>query len=194
MRKNRKSPGPPKGHALSPKEQPVPVVRRQVLVVALGLAAIALVMSPLFIVNRPEKVAGRGLSEVLSAVDRGTVDGQPIHWIEVDDDSRMVILHMVDGSKLGAHYPDYYGATLVGRLEATGLLFETDPPDSPSLWGPTVDDLPPGGADHRIPVLVRPEVRHGRRPRPSPRPRPRRATCPAPASAISSAATRPSRS
>ncbi|HEX6379611.1 MAG TPA: ATP-dependent metallopeptidase FtsH/Yme1/Tma family protein, partial [Acidimicrobiia bacterium] len=135
MAKNRKNAGPPKGHALSPKEQPVPVWR-QFLIVGLGIAAIALMVGPLFILGGdPEKVDGRGLSEVLSAVDRGTVDGKPIHWIQVDDDSRMVILHLVGGSKLGAHYPDYYGGTLVGRLESSGLVFETDPPSSPSIWG-----------------------------------------------------------
>ena len=133
MPKNRK-PGPPKGHALSPKEQPVPV-RRQVLVVVLGLVAIAIIVSPLFLLGRPEKVDGRGLSEVLSAVDRGTVSGKPIHWIQVDDASRMVILHLTDGSKIGAHYPDHYGGTLVGRLESSGLVFETDPPPSASIWG-----------------------------------------------------------
>ncbi|HEV8625298.1 MAG TPA: AAA family ATPase, partial [Acidimicrobiia bacterium] len=134
MPKDRKNPGPPKGHALSPKEERVPVWR-QVLVVVLGLAAIALIASPLYFLGRPEKVQGVGLSEVLSAVDRGTVDGKAIHWIQVDDGSRMVILHLIDGSEVGAHYPDYYGGTLVGRLEASGLLFETDPPPSPSIWG-----------------------------------------------------------
>src|SRR5688572_29685059 len=134
MSKNRKNPGPPKGHALSPKEEPVSAWR-QVLVVGLGLAAIALMVGPLLQLGSPEKVQGKGLSEVLSAVDRGDVDGKPIHWIQVDDDSRMVILHLVDGSQLGAHYPDYYGGTLVGRLESSGLVFETDPPSTPSIWG-----------------------------------------------------------
>jgi cell division protease FtsH len=134
MPKNRKNAGPPKGHALSPKEEQAPVWR-QVLVVVLGLAACALIVSPLFFLNRPEKVDGRGLSEVLASVDTGKVDGQPIHWVEVDDDSRMVILHLVDGSELGAHYPDYYAGALVGRLEASGLVFETDPPSTPSIWG-----------------------------------------------------------
>ena len=134
MPRNRKNAGPPKGHALSPKEEPVSVWR-QVLVVGLGLAAIALMVGPLLLLGSPEKVQGKGLSEVLSAVDRGAVDGKPIHWIQVDDDSRMVILHLVDGSQLGAHYPDYYGGTLVGRLESSGLVFETDPPSTPSIWG-----------------------------------------------------------
>jgi cell division protease FtsH len=134
MPKNRKNPGPPKGHALSPKEEPVSAWR-QVLVVMLGLAAIALLVSPLFLLGSPEKVEGKGLSEVLSAVDRGAVDGKPIHWIQVDDDSRMVILHLVDGSRLGAHYPHYYAGTLIDRLESSGLVFETDPPSSPSIWG-----------------------------------------------------------
>jgi hypothetical protein len=123
MAKNRKNAGPPKGHALSPKEQPVPGWR-QGLVVVLALAALILIVSPWLLLGRPEKVEGRGLSEVLSAVDRGSVDGNPIQWIQVDDGSRMVILHMVDGSRLGAHYPDYYGGTLVGRLESSGLVFE----------------------------------------------------------------------
>ena len=46
----------------------------------------------------------------------------------------MVLLNLADGSQVGAHYPDTYGATLIGRLESTGLPFETDPPSSPSIW------------------------------------------------------------
>jgi cell division protease FtsH len=141
MPKNRKS-GPPKGHALSPKEDPVPVWR-QVLVVVLGLAAIALIISPLFFLGRPEAVQGKDLSEVLTAVDRGTIDGQPVHWVQVDDNSRMVILHLLDGSEVGAHYPDYYAATLVGRLEASGLTFETDAPASASIWSSMLISLIP---------------------------------------------------
>ncbi|HEV7864843.1 MAG TPA: AAA family ATPase [Acidimicrobiia bacterium] len=143
MRKNRKTaPGPPKGHALSPKEQPVST-RKQALVVVLGLVAIALLVSPLFLVGRPKGVQGKELSEVLTAVDHGTIDGQSIQWIQVDDNSRMVILNLADGNQVGAHYPDYYAATLVGRLEATGLPFETDPPSSPSMWGPLLISLIP---------------------------------------------------
>jgi cell division protease FtsH len=134
MPKDRKNPGPPKGHALSPKEEPVPIWR-QALVVVLGLVAIVLLVSPLFLMGQPDKVEGRGLSEVLSALDRGTVDGQAIHWVQVDDDSRMVIIHLVDGSELGAHYPQYYAGTLINRLESSGLVFETDAPSSPSIWG-----------------------------------------------------------
>ena len=134
MRKNGKNPsGPPRGHALSPKEQPTPLWR-QLLVVVLGLAAMALIVSPLLLLGRPKSVQGKELSEVLTAVDHGSIDGQAIQWIEVDDGSRMVILNLADGSQVGAHYPDYYGGTLVGRLEATGLPFETDPPASPSIW------------------------------------------------------------
>ena len=136
MKKSRKNaPGPPKGHALSPKDTPTPVWR-QVLLVALGLAAIALIVSPLVLLGRPKAVQGKELSDVLTAVDHGTIDGQSISWIEVDDNSRMVILNLADGSQVGAHYPNYYGGTLVGRLESTGIPFETDAPASPSIWGP----------------------------------------------------------
>jgi len=134
MRKNRKNPsGPPRGHALSPKEQAVPL-RKQLLIVLLGLAAIALIVSPILLIKGPKGVTGKELSDVLTAVDKGSIDGQAIQWIEVDDNSRMVILNLADGSQVGAHYPDYYGGTLVGRLESTGLPFETDPPASPSIW------------------------------------------------------------
>jgi cell division protease FtsH len=143
LKKTRKNPsGPPKGHALSPKDEPVPVWR-QVLVVALGLAAIALILSPLFLLGRPKSVQGKELSEVLAAVDRGTNDGQTIQWIEVDDNSRMAILNLADGKQVGAHYPDYYAASLVGRLEATGIPFETDAPSSPSIWGSLLMSLIP---------------------------------------------------
>jgi cell division protease FtsH len=141
MAKNRK-PTPPKGHALSPKEEPVPIWRH-VLVVALGLAAIVLIISPLYLLNRPEAVDGKGLSEVLTAVDRGTVDGQPIHWVQVDDNSRMVILHLTDGSQVGAHYPDYYAASLIEKLETSGLTFETDAPATASIWSSVLISLIP---------------------------------------------------
>ena len=91
-------------------------------------------MSPLFLLGRPKSVQGKELSDVLTAVDHGSIDGQAIQWIEVDDSSRMVILNLADGSQVGAHYPDYYGGTLVGRLESTGIPFETDAPASPSIW------------------------------------------------------------
>src|SRR5579884_3129013 len=133
MRKNRKQTGPPPGHALSPKEKPTPVWR-QVLIVVLGLAAIALIVSPLFLIGRPKSVDGKELSDVLTAVDNGNIDGKAIDWIEIDDNSRMVILNLADGSQVGAHYPEYYGATLVGQLQTSGLPFETDPPKSPSIW------------------------------------------------------------
>jgi cell division protease FtsH len=134
LKKNRKPPtGPPKGHALSPKDEPVSVWRH-VFVVGLGLAAVALIVSPLFLIGGPKGVQGIELSEALAAVDQGTVKGQPIQWIQVDDNSRMVILNLPDGDQLGAHYPDYYAATLIGRLETTGIPFETDAPSSPSIW------------------------------------------------------------
>ncbi|HZQ79028.1 MAG TPA: AAA family ATPase [Acidimicrobiia bacterium] len=133
MRKNRKQSGPPPGHALSPKEEPTPVWR-QVLLVVLGLAAIALIVSPLFLLGRPRGVTGKELSDVLSAVDHGSIDGQAIQWIDIDDNSRLVILNLANGTQVGAHYPDYYGGTLVGRLESSGLPFETDAPKSPPIW------------------------------------------------------------
>jgi cell division protease FtsH len=143
MAKNRKHrPAPPPGHALSPREQPVPRWR-QVLIVVLGLVAIALIVSPLFLLGRPKTVQGRELSDVLTAADRGTIDGQSIRWIEVDDNSRMLILNLADGSQVGAHYPDYYGGTLVGRLEATGIPFETDAPATPSIVGSLLTSLIP---------------------------------------------------
>src|SRR5207237_1313954 len=89
---------------------------------------------PLCLLGRPKSVQGKELSDVLTAVDHGSIDGQAIQWIEVDDSSRMVILNLADGSQVGAHYPDYYGGTLVGRLESTGIPFETDAPASPSIW------------------------------------------------------------
>jgi cell division protease FtsH len=143
LKKNRKNPvGPPKGHALSPKDQPVSRWRH-VLVIALGLVAIALLVSPLLLLGRPKGVDGKELSDVLTAVDHGTIDGQGIQWIEVDDNSRMVILNLADGKQVGAHYPDYYAATLIGRLEATGIPFETDAPSSPSIWGSLLVSLIP---------------------------------------------------
>ena len=83
MKKNRKNPaGPPRGHALSPKEQPVPVWR-QLLIVVLGLAAIALIVSPLFLLGRPKSVQGKELSDVLTAVDHGSIDGLLMTFLPV---------------------------------------------------------------------------------------------------------------
>jgi cell division protease FtsH len=143
LKKNRKNPvGPPKGHALSPKDQPVSRWR-QVLVIGLGLVAIALIVSPLLLLGKPKGVQGKELSDVLTAVDHGNIDGQTIQWIEVDDNSRMVILNLAGGTQVGAHYPDYYAATLIGRLETTGIPFETDAPSSPSIWGSLLVSLIP---------------------------------------------------
>ena len=143
MKKNRKNPvGPPKGHALSPKDQPVSRWRH-VLVIGLGLVAIALIVSPLLLLGKPKGVQGKELSDVLTAVDHGNIDGQAIQWIEVDDNSRMVILNLAGGEQVGAHYPDYYAATLIGRLETTGIPFETDAPSSPSIWGSLLVSLIP---------------------------------------------------
>jgi cell division protease FtsH len=142
LRKNRKQNGPPPGHALSPKEQPAPLWR-QVLIVVLGLAAIALIVSPLFLIGRPKGVEGKELSDVLAAVDNGKIDGQAIQWIDIDDNSRIVILNLADGSQVGAHYPEYYGATLVSRLESSGIPFEADPPASPSIWRSLLTTLLP---------------------------------------------------
>ncbi|HEY0397013.1 MAG TPA: AAA family ATPase, partial [Acidimicrobiia bacterium] len=111
--------------------------------IALGLVAIALLVSPLLLLGRPKGVDGKELSDVLAAVDHGTIDGQGIQWIEVDDNSRMVILNLADGKQVGAHYPDYYAATLIGRLESTGIPFETDAPSSPSIWGSLLVSLIP---------------------------------------------------
>jgi cell division protease FtsH len=140
--KSRKQAGPPPGHALSPKEQPVPIWR-QALVVVLGLAAIALIVSPLFLLGRPKGVEGKELSDVLAAVDSGKSDGQAIQWIDIDDNSRIVILNLADGSQVGAHYPENYGATLVSRLESSGIPFEADPPASPSIWRSLLTTLLP---------------------------------------------------
>ena len=104
--KDRKQAGPPPGHALSPKEEPVPVWR-QVLVVVLGLAAIALIVSPLFLLGRPKGVQGKELSEVLTAVDHGSIDGQAIHWIDINDNSRLVVLNLADGSQVGVLTTDH---------------------------------------------------------------------------------------
>jgi cell division protease FtsH len=143
LKKNRKNPvGPPKGHALSPKDQPVSRWRH-VLVIGLGLVAIALIVSPLLLLGKPKGVQGKELSDVLTAVDHGNIDGQAIQWIEVDDNSRMVILNLAGGEQVGAHYPDYYAATLIGRLETTGIPFETDAPSSPSIWGSLLVSLIP---------------------------------------------------
>ena len=134
MGKNRKN-GPPKGHALSPKEQPVPVWR-QALVAVLAVTALVLMASSVLVLTEPHEVSGRELSEVLTAVDRGSLDGLLVQSIDVDDDSRMVTLNLIDGSQAAAHYPEDYGTALIERLEATGLPFDTDPPASPSIWGP----------------------------------------------------------
>jgi cell division protease FtsH len=107
------------------------------------LAAIVLIISPLYLLGRPETIQGKGLSEVLTAVEQGIADGQPIRWVQVDDNDRMVILHLADASELGAHYPAYYAGTLIEKLEASGLTFETDAPARPSIWSSVLISLIP---------------------------------------------------
>jgi cell division protease FtsH len=134
--------GPPPGHPLSPK--PVSESRRkQVLIVAAGLLAIGLLISPLFLLGKPRQVQGRTLSDVLAAVDSGSLDGKAITWIEVDDNSRAILLTLDGTQEVAAHYPDYFGGDLVARLEKSGLPFETDPIASPSVWGNILVSLLP---------------------------------------------------
>ncbi|HVW34937.1 MAG TPA: AAA family ATPase, partial [Acidimicrobiia bacterium] len=136
MNRNRNRPpaGPPKGHALSPQDAAVPLWRK-VLLVVLGLACAALVISPLYtLTHRAAGVQERPLSYALLAVDQGTMDGHAITGIEVDDSARKLVLSLTDGRRISAHYPDYYGGDLVSRLESSGIPFTTDPPSSPSIW------------------------------------------------------------
>ena len=132
-RGKRDEPRPPLGPAPRPESK-----RRQVLVILAGLAAIGLMLIPFFTLLRgPDNVTGRTLSDVLTAIDGGELDGDPVVWIEIDDNSRAVLLTLASGAEVAAHYPDYFGGTLVARLEESGIPFETDPIATPSIW-PTV--------------------------------------------------------
>lgn len=125
---------PPPGRPLAPNPSPTST-RRQPLVALAGLVAIGLLVAPVFLLGKPRDVTGRTLSEVLTAVDRGSLDHQALRWIEIDDNSRAVILTLDGGSEVAAHYPDYFGGELVARLERSGIPFETAPIAGPSIWG-----------------------------------------------------------
>ena len=122
---------------LAPDPQPESR-RRQIFIILAGLAVIGMMVAiPLVVLNGPPKVQGRTLSDVLAAIDRGALEDQAVVWTEIDDNSRAVILTLASGEEVAANYPDYFGATLVARLEASGIPFETDPIAKNSIW-PTV--------------------------------------------------------
>jgi cell division protease FtsH len=136
-RRRRRDKTPAPRPPLAP--QPEPESRkRQVLVILAGVLAIGLMLAiPLVLLNRPEHVTGRTLSDVLAAIDTGVLDDQPVVWTEIDDNSRAVILTLANGDEVAANYPDYFGGSLVARLEASGIPFETDAIATDSIW-PTV--------------------------------------------------------
>jgi cell division protease FtsH len=119
---------------LAPEPQPESR-RRQILIILAGLTVIGLMLAiPLLVLNGPPKVQGRTLSDVLAAIDAGALDDQAVVWTEIDDNSRAVILTLANGDEVAAHYPDYFGGTLVARLEASGIPFETDAIAKASIW------------------------------------------------------------
>ncbi|MGH9036291.1 MAG: AAA family ATPase, partial [Acidimicrobiia bacterium] len=143
-RQRGKSPEP--RPPLAPQPQPESR-RRQVLIILAGVIAIGMMVAiPLLVLNGPPQVQGRTLSDVLAAIDRGALDDQAVVWTEIDDNSRAVILTLANGDEVAAHYPDYFGGTLVARLEASGIPFETDAIAKSSIW-PTV-------ALSLLPVLI----------------------------------------
>ncbi len=131
-RRRGKSPAP--RPPLAP--QPPPESRkRQVLIILAGLTVIGLMLAiPLLMLRSPHRVTGRTLSDVLAAVDSGVLDDQAVVWTEIDDSSRAIILTLADGREVAAHYPDYFGGSLVARLEASGIPFETDPIARTPIW------------------------------------------------------------
>ncbi len=116
--------------------QPKPESRRhQVLVILAGLIVIGLMLAlPLVLLRGPDQVTGRTLSDVLAAIDSGALDDQAVVWVEIDDSSRAIILTLGTGDEVAAHYPDYFGGSLVARLEASGIPFETDAIAKDSIW------------------------------------------------------------
>ncbi|MGH9001813.1 MAG: hypothetical protein ACRDYV_01670, partial [Acidimicrobiia bacterium] len=131
-RRRGKSPAP--FQPLAPQPRPESR-RRQVLVILAGLGVIGLMLAiPFVVLGGPDRVTGRTLSDVLTAVDTGALDNQAVVWVEIDDNSRAVILTVAGGDEFAAHYPDYFASSLVARLEASGIPFETDPIAQTSIW------------------------------------------------------------
>jgi cell division protease FtsH len=137
MGNGRKAKGPgklPDGHPLAPKP-PATTSARQVLIAAAGVVAIVLMVTPLFLFGRPEDVQGVSLARALVALDTGVIDGRAVTWVDVDDNSRAIVLTLENGDEVAAHYPEDYGSSLVARLEASEIPFATDAPSRPSIWG-----------------------------------------------------------
>ena len=143
-REGRMAKGPgklPDDHPLAPK--PAPTRAQQVLIAAAGVVAIVLMVTPLFLLGRPEGVEGVSLARALVALDTGVINGRAVTWIDVDDNSRAVVLVLDNGDEVAAHYPEDFGSSLVARLEASKIPFATDPPSRPSIWGTIAVSLLP---------------------------------------------------
>ncbi|HLF41267.1 MAG TPA: AAA family ATPase [Acidimicrobiia bacterium] len=129
---------------LSPQPEPALQSRRNQLILAGVLLGILLVV-PFLSPSGDAGVEERELSDVLAAVERGSLGGKDVTRAVLDDDNRVVVLSLAGGTKVSASYPDLFGSELVGRLETAELPFKTEAIERPSPFGAIAATLLPVG-------------------------------------------------
>jgi cell division protease FtsH len=114
---------------------PAPLLqnRRNQLILA-GVMLLALLALP--ILATPKTATNeRELSEVLAALDQGTLGDQKITKATLDDNEQMVMLTLADDKTVQSSYPSQFGAEMVSRLEKAGVPFKSEPLSHPSPLG-----------------------------------------------------------
>ncbi len=107
--------------------QPAPFLqkRRNQILAAVMLLAVLLIV-PLFGMGSAP-VDDRQLSDVLSALPTGQIDGHKITKAAIDDDNRVVQITLDSGEEFETSYPNQFGTELVKDLQAAGIPFTTEP-------------------------------------------------------------------
>jgi len=107
--------------------QPAPFLqkRRNQVILAVLMLAVLLIL-PLFGMkngNTDEKQ----LSDVLTALPTGQLDGHKIAKAAMDDDNRVLQLTLDNGDEYVTSYPNQFGTELVKQLQAAAIPFTTEP-------------------------------------------------------------------
>jgi cell division protease FtsH len=122
--------------------QPPPFLqkRRNQIIAAVVLLAVLLIL-PLF--GMGNKAADdKPLSDVLTALPTGQIDGHKIIKADIDDDNRVLQITLDSGDEFQTAYPKEFGTELVKQLQAAAIPFTTEPMQKASPLGALVMLLP----------------------------------------------------
>jgi cell division protease FtsH len=117
-------PNQPGGPAAS---QPAPFFqnRRNQIIAAVLMLAVLLILPLSGMGSSPPD--GKELSEILTALPTGQLDGHKITKAAIDDDNRVLLLTLDNGDEYEAFYPNQYGTELVKTLQTAAIPFSTEP-------------------------------------------------------------------